>query len=62
MPAQFCASKPRKLYAVPITLPILIFTDGSYEDGVAGIGAVVVDQASGVRLAFAGFVPDQLPA
>ena len=56
------ASKPRKLYAVPITLPILIFTDGSYEDGVAGIGAVVVDQASGVHMAFAGFVPDQLLA
>ena len=44
MPAVLHASKPRKLYAVPIS------------------GFVVVDQACGVHLAFAGFVPDQLLA
>ncbi|CAJ1334038.1 unnamed protein product, partial [Effrenium voratum] len=40
----------------------VIFFKGKQGDGVAGIGAVVVDQASGVHMAFAGFVPDQLLA
>ena len=42
--------KPR---TVPVTLDtrtILVFTDGSWEDGVAGIGAVLLDESSGKNL------------
>ena len=39
---------------------IAIFTDGSWENGVAGIGAVVIDEYSGIYRVFAGKVEESL--
>ena len=40
--------------------PILVFTDGSWEKGEAGIGAVVLDQYTETRRVFAGVVEEPL--
>lgn len=40
------------------TRTVLVFTDGSWEDSVAGIGAIPMDESSGNRLE----VQDQVQA
>ena len=39
---------------------MVIFTDGSWENGAGGIGAVVVDQATDTRRVLSGEVPREL--
>ena len=39
---------------------MIIFTDGSWENGAGGIGAVVVDQATDTRRVLSGEVPCEL--
>ena len=52
--------KPRELFAGGERRPILIFTDGCWEQGHAGLGAVVVDLATGCKRIWAGAVPSKL--
>eukprot|EP00435_Cladocopium_sp_Y103_P058430 s153_g20.t1 len=52
--------KPRKIVAGGEKRPILIFTDGAWENDIGGIGAVVVDTASNERSVFSGRVPQCL--
>ena len=52
--------RPRTLSAFGERKPVLIFTDGCWEGGRAGIGAVVIDTASGAKQVFVGEVPPQL--
>lgn len=52
--------KPRDIRVGGETAPILIFTDGSYENGKAGIGAVILDMSSGMARVLAGEVPQAL--
>jgi hypothetical protein len=54
--------KPRRLVASSERRPILVFTDGSWEAGHAGLGAVVVDTADGSSWVLAGQVPEALLA
>ena len=42
------------------TLPICIWSDGSWEDGQSGIGAVVYDCLTHKGRVFAGSVPDSI--
>eukprot|EP00435_Cladocopium_sp_Y103_P049944 s2858_g15.t1 len=53
-------AKPRKVSAGSEKRPVLIFTDGCWEDNHAGIGAVLVDVATGQRIVCQGKVPDVL--
>ena len=55
---DFC--KPRTIEAHSEKRPFLIFTDGSWEQGHAGIGAVAIDTASGEKFVWAGQVPQSL--
>eukprot|EP00435_Cladocopium_sp_Y103_P056688 s1782_g19.t1 len=52
--------RPRKIKAGSERKPILIFTDGSWENRKSGIGAVVVDTATDERRVWAGEVPQCL--
>lgn len=54
------SAKPRTLRSGFERKPVLIFTDGCWEKGFAGIGAVIVDVASGDRYVCVGTVPDEL--
>ena len=66
--ADFCdyataalkSSKPRVLSAFSERRPVLIFTDGAWENQTAGIGAAVVDLATNQRWVIAGRVPQVL--
>ena len=51
------ACKPRELEAGGERRPVLIFTDGCWEQGHAGVGAVVVDLATNNKWIWAGTVP-----
>jgi hypothetical protein len=53
-------SMPRKLGVFAERRPILIFTDGAWEDGHAGIGAVIIVMASGAKWVLSGQVPESL--
>ena len=53
-------SKPRKLTALGERRPFLIFTDGSWENGFAGLGAVLLDTATNQKWVLCGEVPDCL--
>ena len=56
--ASFCdyaismlrAATPRRIDVAADRDPILIFTDGCWEKGYAGIGAVIIDLSSGKKL------------
>lgn len=48
--------------AVTDERPILVFTDGSWEGGIAGLGAVVIDVASQQTFVFSGQLPESLLA
>ena len=54
--------KPRRLVANSERRPILVFTDGSWEAGHAGLGAVIVDTADGSSWVLSGQVPEALLA
>ena len=51
---------PRVIHVSHETKPVLVFTDGSWERGVAGIGAVILDSATGQAFVSKGRVPEQL--
>eukprot|EP00435_Cladocopium_sp_Y103_P020793 s3081_g5.t1 len=55
--ATLANCKPRSLSAFSEKRPVIIFTDGAWETGKAGIGAVIVDTATNQRLVLAGLVP-----
>ena len=63
--ASFCnyaismlkAATPRRIDVTADRDPILIFTDGCWEKGYAGIGAVIIDLSSGKKLVCRGVVP-----
>ncbi|CAE7522105.1 unnamed protein product, partial [Symbiodinium necroappetens] len=48
---------PRVLSCLFVPEPILVWTDGSWEDGVAGIGACIWDPLVKVGRVLSGFVP-----
>ena len=54
------AAVPRRIDVRFEQKPILVFTDGSWEQNFAGIGAVLIDLASGEKLVCRGVVPDPL--
>ena len=57
------AAPPRLINCFQDISPIIhIWTDGSWEDGVAGIGAVVLDMSVGTGRVFQGEVPKELTA
>eukprot|EP00435_Cladocopium_sp_Y103_P021865 s4516_g5.t1 len=51
------AAQPRTIPTAVDTRNVIIFTDGSWESGVAGIGACIFDETTGMRLV----VQDQVP-
>ena len=53
-------SRPRQIHCGFEKRPILIFTDGCWEAGFAGIGAVISDLATGVKIVCSGVVPSTL--
>lgn len=52
--------KPRYISILPNQSPILIYTDGAFEDGRGTWGAVSVDRYSSVRVVHHGTVPDNI--
>ena len=54
------ACKPRIINTNFAPEPILIFTDGSWEDPFAGVGAVVFDSLNGQRTIYSGALPEIL--
>ena len=58
--AMLRAAVPRRIDVRFEQRPILVFTDGSWEQNFAGIGAVLIDLASGEKLVCQGVVPDPL--
>ena len=58
--AMLQSAKPRRLSTGSERRPILIFTDGCWEQGFAGIGAVIIDLALDKRLVCKGTVPAEL--
>ena len=54
------AASPRFLRVTPVEPLLHLYTDGSWEDGVAGIGAVLIDCSTGRGRVFQGIVDPQL--
>ena len=52
--------KPRNISWHSPAPPLLLFTDASYEGGVAGIGAVLVDTLGGRPEVYDGHIPEDL--
>ena len=52
--------QPRTIPVDINTMTVLIFTDGSWENGIAGIGAVLLDESSGARLVIQDQVQSEL--
>ena len=53
-------AKPREVQLTLDLDPLIVYTDGAFEKGVATWGALVFDPATGERLVFAGTVPSVL--
>ena len=53
-------SQPRQIHCGFEKKPILIFTDGCWEAGFAGIGAVISDVATGTKIVCSGVEPNSL--
>ena len=53
-------TKPRIIPVAINSKTILIFTDGSWEDGFGGLGAVLLDESSGSRVVVQDQVPEGL--
>ena len=51
---------PLELRAANSRTPVRVFTDGSFENSVAGVGAVVCDAESGLGKVFGGTLPKSL--
>ena len=49
-----------ELRAANLKAPVRVFTDGFFENSVAGIGAVVCDAESGLGKVFGGTLPKSL--
>ena len=54
------AIQPKTLGPMKIKTPVLIFTDGAYEDGKATWGAVILDEHTGTSVVHHGEVPPNL--
>ena len=54
------SAKPRRIEVNFQRQPVLVFTDGSLESGFAGIGAAIIDSATGQSWVCQGEVPSQL--
>eukprot|EP00435_Cladocopium_sp_Y103_P027530 s3375_g6.t2 len=54
------AAQPRKIPLSIDTRTVVVFTDGSWESGVAGIGACLYDESHGTRLVIQDRVADEL--
>ena len=54
------SAKPRRIDSGSEKRPVLVFTDGCWEKGFAGIGAVIVDTANRARFVCTGVVPERL--
>lgn len=54
------SGRPRVVSAAGERRPVLIFTDGSWEAGKSGLGAVILDPASGSSHVLSGEVPEEL--
>eukprot|EP00435_Cladocopium_sp_Y103_P026492 s3071_g6.t1 len=54
------AAQPRKIPLNIDTRTVVVFTDGSWEAGVAGIGACLYDESHGTRLVIQDRVADEL--
>lgn len=52
--------KPRYISVLANTVPILIYTDGAYENGVASWGAVVIDHYSSLAIVHHGKIPTEI--
>lgn len=52
--------RPRTISVASVETPIVVYTDGAYEDGVATWGALVIDPVTGTRHVLGGTVPDVL--
>ena len=52
------SAQPRRLDSGYERRPILVFTDGCWEAGHAGIGAIMVDAATGRKVVCSGVVPE----
>ena len=54
------SAKPREVQLTLDSNPVIIYTDGAFEQGIATWGALVVDPKTRERLVFAGTVPSVL--
>ncbi len=54
------ASVPRSLALADVKSPILVFTDGAFENGKASIGARLIDTLTGSRVTWAMELPSNL--
>eukprot|EP00435_Cladocopium_sp_Y103_P022564 s4461_g5.t1 len=54
------AAQPRRIPLSIDTRTVVVFTDGSWESGVAGIGACLYDESHGTRLVIQDRVADEL--
>eukprot|EP00435_Cladocopium_sp_Y103_P047305 s818_g13.t2 len=54
------ASKPRSITMDKDQQPIIVYTDGAFEDREGAWGALILDATTGSREVFHGFVPTQL--
>eukprot|EP00435_Cladocopium_sp_Y103_P008155 s2534_g2.t1 len=55
------ALEPREINLPMQPIPVIIYTDGAFDEKGATWGAMVLDVVTGVRWCFAGVVPDFLP-
>ena len=53
-------SCPRRTSSAGEKRPVLVFTDGAWESGVSGLGAVIVDPVSESKHVLSGEVPQAL--
>ena len=53
-------ARPRSVEPCLFSSPLIIYTDGAFEQGVGTWGALVLDREAGTRTVFSGRVPDEL--
>eukprot|EP00438_Fugacium_kawagutii_P032730 Skav219779 [mRNA] locus=scaffold3701:23251:24324:+ [translate_table: standard] len=58
--ATLSQCRPRSLKCGVEKRPVLIFTDGSWDNGVGGIGTVLIDTANNYRVVLSGTISQQL--
>lgn len=52
--------QPRTIPININTRTVLVFTDGSWEDGIAGLGAILLDESTGLRVVIQDRVQENL--